>query len=112
MTLSYYSRFQFGFARFDEDGNEYLTEHSPFRFQDEPDNRPHSIKQGDTVFNLAGRYLRGVDSERACGLWWIIADFNDIHDPTLALTPGRVLAIPSTRLVNETILAESRRREQ
>jgi nucleoid-associated protein YgaU len=32
-------------------------------------------------------------------LWWAIADFNDIFDPTTELDPGREILIPPIELV-------------
>lgn len=88
-----------------------LTEPEPFRFQPFTDNRIHVVKSEDTLFNLAARFFRGIP--RPAGLWWVIADFQPqpIHDPTIRLTPGTVLVIPSVRTVVEEIFSESRREE-
>ena len=111
MALFFNSRYRFVFGLADEEGRDYLVDRQPFRYRDERDNRVHVVAEGDTLFNLAGRYFRGIDSERACGLWWVIADFNGIHDPTIALTPSTEIQIPSTRLVRMEIMNPSRRRE-
>ena len=83
----------------------------PFRYRDLPDNREHIVREGDTLWNIAARFYRGLP--RPAGLWWIIADFQSdpIHDPTVALTPGRVLSIPSLSTVQTEIFSESRRGE-
>jgi len=101
------------FTRSFEDTNGFfqLSEREPFRFQSFDDNRQHIVADGDTVFNLAGRFFASFD--RPSGLWWIIADFqtDPIIDPTIALEIGRTLAIPSLRVIVEEIFSEARRIE-
>lgn len=82
----------------------------PFRFKAFEDNREHVVREGDSLFTLAGQYFER--EPRACGLWWVIADFQPepIHDPTLALEVGRVLMIPSMRTLTEEVFSERRRR--
>lgn len=107
-----FSRYTFSAAILDEDERLFLTEREPFRFRPLADNRHHIVKEGDTLFSLAGRYFAPLP--RPAGLWWIIADFqpdDPVHDPTLSLEVGRVLVIPSLRTVTEEIFAERRRVE-
>ncbi|HEX7839681.1 MAG TPA: hypothetical protein VF469_19535 [Kofleriaceae bacterium] len=106
-----FSRFSFSAAVLDDDGRLFLTEREPFRFRSLPDNRQHVIQQGDTLFSLAGHYFAPLP--RPSGLWWVIADFqpDPIHDPTLALDLGRVVFIPSVRVITEEVFAEARRQE-
>ena len=105
-----YSRhtFTIGYREGDET---LLTMRKPYGFRPLRDNRQHVVREGDTLFHLAGRYLRPLP--RAAGLWWVIADFqpDPIHDPTLRLRVGRTLVIPSVRTVIEEILSERRRQE-
>ena len=105
------SRFMFSAALLDSGERLFLTDREPFRFQSLPGNRQHLVKEGETLFSLAGRYFAPLP--RPAGLWWIIADFqpDPIHDPTLALDVGRGLVIPSVRVVTEEILSEQRRQE-
>jgi hypothetical protein len=105
------SRFMFTLGVLDEAGRRYLTEREPYRFRVLPDTRQHRVVQGDTLFHLAGRYFAPLP--RACGFWWAIADFqpDPIVDPTLVLEIGRVLFIPSLRVLTDVILAEARRAE-
>ena len=72
--------------------------------------RLHTVQSGDTLTSLAGRYFRGLP--RASGFWWVIADYQPapITDPTLALSPGTVLVIPSPGTLTGVILADRRRR--
>jgi hypothetical protein len=106
-----FSRFSFSAAVLDDRGRLLLTEREPFRFRSLPDNRQHLVREGDTLFSLAGRYFAPLP--RPAGLWWIIADFQPapIHDPTLRLELGRVLVIPSIRVVTDEVLSEARRLE-
>jgi hypothetical protein len=106
-----FSRFSFSAGVLDEQGRLFLTEREPFRFRSLPDNRQHVVQQGDTLFSLAGRYFAPLP--RPSGLWWVIADFQPepIHDPTLALELGRVVLIPSVRVITEEVFAETRRQE-
>lgn len=105
-----YSRYTFADAVQDEDGDVVLYNDEPFRYRKFPDNREHPVRDGDTLWNLAARYFQKFP--RPAGLWWIIADFqpSPIHDPTIRLTPGTVIVIPSDRVVEEEIFSERRRR--
>lgn len=105
------SRYGLSLGVLDDVGRRMLTEREPFRFQPLPDNREHRVVDGDTLFDLAGRYFASLP--RACGLWWVIADFqpDPIVDPTLALAVGSALIIPSVRVLTDVILSEARRRE-
>jgi len=89
-----------------------LTEREPYRFRAQKDTRVHTAVQGDTLFDLAGRYFAPLP--RACGFWWVIADFqpDPIVDPTLELVPGRRLFIPSLRVLTDVILGEAGRRSR
>lgn len=104
-----FSRFFFTQGIKDPNGNLFLTDREPYRFQDLSDNRFHMVVVGDTLHTLADRYFDGVGD--AAQLFWVIADYQPepIIDPTLVLTPGRVLVIPSIRLLTEEIFSEARR---
>ena len=104
------SRHTFTLGVRDEAGRLFLTEREPYGYQAHTDNRAHVVAQGETLFSLAGRYFAPLP--RACGFWWVIADFqpDPIIDPTLELTVGRQLFIPSLRVLTDVILGEQRRR--
>lgn len=106
-----FSRFTFSAAILDDDGRLLLTEREPYRFRALADTRQHVVQQGETLFTLAGRYFAPLP--RPAGLWWVIADFQPepIHDPTLALDLGRLVFVPSVRVITEEIFAEARRQE-
>ena len=105
------SRYLFCKGVKDENGVLFLTDREPYRYKEFSDNRLHMVVQGDSLFNLAGRYFAPLP--RACGYWWVIADFqvDPIIDPTLELAVGRKLVIPSLRVLTDVILGEARRRE-
>jgi hypothetical protein len=110
MPIMVGSRYSFCTIILDDEGRQELTEREPYRYVALPDNRTHTVVQGDTLFALAGRYFAPLP--RACGYWWAIADFQQppIVDPTLALDVGRVLTIMSVRVLTDVVLGESRRR--
>ena len=93
-----------------------LADREKFRFVDWNDNIVHVVTQGDTLHRLAAKYwgaLSDPPNFSPANLWWIIADFQPqpIHDPTIVLTPGCQLIIPSLRTVQDRILnPEFRRR--
>ena len=62
-----------------------------------PDDRFHTVIEGDRVDLLAHRYLGQAY------LWWIICDYNDIFFP-MELTPGTILRIPSAEHVSMRLL--------
>jgi len=106
-----FSRYTFCFAVLDDNECLFLTDREPYRFRALHDNRQHVVKEGETLFSLAGRYFSPLP--RPAGLWWVIADFqpDPIQDPTLVLDIGRVLVVPSLRTVTEEIFSEKRRQE-
>lgn len=104
------SRHSFTFGTRDEAGRLFLSEREPYGYRELADTRRHTVVQSDSLWGLAGRYFAPLP--RACGFWWVIADFqpDPIVDPTLALEPGRVLFVPSVRVLTDVILSEQRRR--
>lgn len=105
-----FSRYEFCIEYEDDAGNRWLDEREPFRYQDLQDNRYHTVRDGDTLWGLAHLYFAGFP--RACGLWWIIAEFQPtpIVDPTIRLQPNDVLIIPSQRTVRQSVFSADRRR--
>jgi len=105
------SRHSFTAGVRDEEGRLFLTEREPYGFHGHADTRAHVVAQGESLFDLAGRYFAPLP--RACGFWWAIADFQQdpIIDPTLELEVGRRVLIPSVRVLTDVILSERRRRD-
>ena len=58
-----------------------------------PDDRFHTVVDGDRVDVLAARFLGRAE------LWWVICDYNDVFFP-LELDLGAVLRVPSVEHVN------------
>ena len=110
MPLQVGSRYSFCLALTGADGRMLLTERTPYGYVNLPDTRTHSVVSSDTLFSLAAKYFAPLP--RACGFFWVIADFqpDPILDPTLALDIGQLIYIPSTRVLTDVILGESRRR--
>lgn len=102
------SRYSLSLAIKDDQGRTFLTDPDPFRYQDLPDNRYHTVVVGDTLWGLSARAFQNIKDGQH--LWPIVAWFQPqpIHDPTIALTPGRELVFPSERTVLEKILSASR----
>jgi hypothetical protein len=94
----------------DDTGRLFLTDREPYRFKAHSDNRIRRVVQGDTLFSLAGLFFAPLP--RACGFWWVIADFqpDPIIDPTLELSCVDIF-IPSLRVLTDVILSEQRRKE-
>jgi hypothetical protein len=87
-------------------GRLFLTERTPFRYDPTlAGTRQHTVGSSDTLWNLAYRYFSPFPN--AEHLWWVIAEFQPqpILDPTLDLAIGRVIYIPSLRVLQERIIA-------
>ena len=86
-----------------------LSEREKFTYRELDDNRFHKVVRGDSLFTVAERAFPSFP--RACGLYWIIADFQPtpILDATIQLEVGSTLVIPSERTVRESVFDEARR---
>lgn len=106
-----FSRHTFTTGTSDTEERLFLSDRKVYTFRTLPDNQTWEVREGDTLYTVAGALYRGIP--RPAGLWWVIADFQPtpVHDPTLKLDNGRVLFAPSRRVVTEEILAEARRLE-
>lgn len=112
-----YSRFSF-VKQVDDGGNPktvLLSSREKFYYRDLADNEVYTVEQGDRLTDLAARKYAALDDPPdfyADWLWWVIADFQPrpIHDPTIVLTPGQRLIIPSLRTVQSLVFNEGERR--
>lgn len=95
----------------DDEQRLFLDARRPYRYRAFDDNTVHLVKDGESIFSIAGHHFIGQD--RAAGLWWIIADFQPepIIDPTIQLIAGTQLILPSIQKVQSEILGEARRSE-
>lgn len=105
MIQTYESRYSTVEQFTDRLENLVLAERVPFRYEPRDDNIVHTSGEGDSWFHLAQQYYVDI-SNRACGLWWIICDFQPqpIVDPTIKLSPGQQIIIPAPSLVAAEIL--------
>lgn len=103
------SRYRLSTLLRDVDGRSYLTEAARYGYRELQDNIGHVVKDGDDLWTIAGRYYQNILGGET--LFWVIGHFQPvpIHDPTIALTPGSVVIVPSERTVREEILSERRR---
>lgn len=89
----------------DATGNLYLADRVPFRYVQRDDNILHTATVGDTWWGMAEHYYADI-SDRACGLWWVICDFQTppVVDPTRTIAPGIQIIIPSASTVLNEVL--------
>lgn len=104
-----FSRHALCFAYSDTSGNQVLSAREPFEYRNLADTVQHEVVEGDTLYSLAARYY--APHPEAAQLWWVIADFQPVRivDPTIRLTPGDVLFIPSLRTITEQVFGEAQR---
>ena len=60
MPPNRYSRHRFSTGQSDAAGKFFLSDRNKFGFQELSDNRQHVVKEGDTLFNLAGKYFSAM----------------------------------------------------
>ena len=106
-----FSRYTLAEAQYDDGDRLFLITPTPFRYQEFDDTTQHVCADGDTLWGITGKYLSGIP--RACGRWDLVGMFQPepIFDPTVRLEAGRVIYVPSARVIEEEILAEKRRNE-
>lgn len=72
----------------DASGRELYDLREPLPFEALIDAQPIVLGEGDTLHHVAFEYYG--DSR----LWWAIADFNGIFDPTTELKKGGTILVP------------------
>ena len=90
------SRYRFSILCQDE-GGDFLGNRPQIPTAPRPDDRFHTVVEGDRLDLLAYRYLGDAR------LWWVIGDYNDLFWP-LDPEVGSVLRIPSAQHVQMNIL--------
>jgi hypothetical protein len=78
-------------------GEEFLGARPQIDTTPRPDDRFHTVKDGDRIDLIAFNSLGDA------ALWWIVCDYNDIFYP-LELDVGMVLRIPSMEQVQMRLL--------
>ena len=58
----------------------------------------HTVKPGDNLYRLAGRYLESAEQ------WPVLRDSNAIRNPNM-LQPGQVIRIPAAALPAQPVAA-------
>ena len=82
-------------------GNTLYEIRVPMQFRPLAGNRSEVIVAGDTPFHMAAREYGDAQ------LWWAIADWNSIFDPTTEFTPGRTIQIPPQSVIDEYLQASA-----
>ncbi len=108
MAPQRFSRYSLSLAIQDSQDRTFLTEPDPFRYQDLPDNRYHTVEEGDTLWSLAARAFPNIQDGAL--LYWVVTWFQPqpIHDPTIELEIGREIVFPSERTVLEILFNPAR----
>jgi hypothetical protein len=108
MSAHALSRYRWSSIFVDEANRRFFGPRPRFEYQDLPDNKIHTVREGERLWHVAQIHFRGF--ARAGNLWWVIADFQPqpIHDPTLALEPGTYLVVPSLRTVEGLVFTADR----
>ena len=90
-------------------GRRFLTQPSPYPYRVLSDTTLHTVGDGDTLITIAARAYASLPNPTR--LWKVIGLFQPepIHDPTIALDPGRVIHVPSQSTLDEEIFVEARR---
>jgi len=86
------------------DGTTLLAEDprlEKFRFKEREDNLQVTVFEGERLWHIAHRLY--PNNPRAGELYWVIAVYNNIADPTLELEPGIILYAPSNRVLAEEL---------
>lgn len=105
------SRYSFSEAIPDRNGKMFLTPMKPFRYKAFADNIDHTVRQGECIEDIVDQ--RYPSFPNAAQLYWVLCHFqkSPILDPTLPLTPGQVLVLPSAHTLRTVILNPERRNE-
>jgi len=103
--LSSESRLRSTSTYLDASGRLTLLERQPFRYEDREENIFHVSAVTDAWWTIAEQYY-GHISDRACGLWWVVFDYQTpaIVDPTLRIRPNSLIVLPSPAVVVGEIL--------
>lgn len=82
----------------DDNGKKAFESYIAYRFRNFPGNQYVDVQEGENLWILSFRFYGTV------GLWWVLADFNNIHDPTEKLEAGRTIIVPPREAVLTSIV--------
>lgn len=111
------SIYRFCSGLYDTEGNLYLSDAPPFRYQELADTTEHTVVLGDTWHSIAARHYGGAikddDLAGAELLAKVIADFQPtwVEDMTVAPAVGTTVYVPSLITIETQVLSEARRAE-
>lgn len=88
----------------------YLDEREPFRFRDEPDNKHHTARDGDTWWGIAWKFFRSFRNPAL--MYWLLCEYQPepIIDPTIKIAAGTDIVIPSDRVIRNYVFNRENRR--
>lgn len=92
------SRYSYADTYETEDGQVFVVEREPMEPPPVGQYSTHMVRQGETLFGLAGYYYRGL-ADRPSRFWWAIMEANQIIDPTQPLRTGVEIKIPDFQYV-------------
>lgn len=104
------SAYQLSYETYDSQARLYTTEYEPYTYEDLPDNKEHTVLEGETWEDIASKYWAPIF--QAATLWRFIADFQPsaVIDPFIKLKAGDVVVVPSRNTLYTKILDPDRRK--
>lgn len=75
----------------DDRGRRHVERREPAEVPERPDDLRTTVREGEALHHLAERLY---PDQGGAALWWLVADANEILDPTLALRAGRPIRAP------------------
>ena len=102
------SRYRFASATTDDADRRFLGFREAFDSDDRDDDKILRVGSGVDLMDLAWAGLDPTDLRRD-EWWWILADKNQIHDPTRTLPVGSEIRAPSADVIRASFDETKRR---
>lgn len=82
-----------------------------YRYKAFVDNIDHTVREGETIEDIVD--LRYPNFPNASQLYWVLCDFQKVPilDPTLPLTPGSIVVLPSSHTLRTVIFSPERSKD-